>query len=63
MSITTLKLGGKDYVVIPRRRYEQLTRAEQDIKDAQLARKVVGDIRAGRMKTIPLEEARKGWGV
>jgi hypothetical protein len=63
MSITTLKLDGKDYVVIPKRRYEQLTRAEQDKKDAALARRVMGDIRAGKMKTIPLEEARQGWGV
>ena len=63
MSVTTMKLDGKEYVVIPKRRYEQLTRAEQDKKDAALVRKVMGDIRAGRTKTIPLEEARKAWGV
>lgn len=63
MNVTTMKLNGKEYVVIPKRRYEQLTRAVQDKKDARLARKVMADIRAGRTKTIPLEEARKAWGV
>jgi hypothetical protein len=63
MNVTTVKLNGKEYVVVPKRRYEQLTRAEQDKKDAQLARKLMGNTRAGRTRTIPLEEARKAWGV
>jgi PHD/YefM family antitoxin component YafN of YafNO toxin-antitoxin module len=63
MNVTTMKLNGKEYVVIPKRRYEQLTRAERDKKDTALVRKVMGDIRAGRTRTIPLEEARKAWGV
>lgn len=39
MSISTFKIGRREYVVVPRKRYEQLTRAEQDRKDAEIAHK------------------------
>jgi hypothetical protein len=63
MSVATLKLNGKEYVVVSRRRYEQLTRAEQDRRDAAIAEKATAAYRAGKLKTIPLEEARRKWGV
>ena len=39
MSLTTFKIGKKEFVVLPRRRFDQLTRAERDQKGAEIARK------------------------
>jgi hypothetical protein len=63
MSLTTFKIGKKEFVVLPRRRYDQLTRAEEDQRDAEVARKGREAFLAGKMKTVTLEEARKKWGV
>ncbi len=63
MSLTTFKIGRKEFVVLPRRRYEQLTRAEQDQKDAEVARKGREAYLSEKMKTISLDEARRKWGV
>jgi len=50
-------------VLVSRRRYQQLTRAERDQRDAEIARKGSEAYRSGKMKTVSLEEARKKWGV
>jgi hypothetical protein len=63
MSVTTFKIGKKEFVIVPRRRYDQLTRAEQDQRDAEIARKGREAFLSGKMKTISHEEARKKWGV
>lgn len=63
MPLASFKVGKKEFVVIPRRRYEQLTRAEQDQKDAEIARKGVEAIESGKAKPIPLDQARRRWGV
>ncbi len=63
MALTTFKIGKKEFVVLPRRRYEQLTRAEQDNRDAEIARKGREAFQAGTLKTVTLEDARKKWGV
>lgn len=63
MSVASFKIGRKEYVVVPRKRYEQLTRAEQDMLDARIAEKANAAYRAGKLKTIPLETARRRWGV
>jgi hypothetical protein len=63
MSGATFKIGKKEFVVLPRRRYEQLTRAEQDRRDAMIAQKGLEDWLSGKVKAIPLAEARKKWGV
>ena len=63
MSLTTLKIGKKEFVVIPRKRYDQLSRVEEDQRDAEIARQGREAFLAGNMKTIPLEEARRKWGV
>jgi hypothetical protein len=63
MSVATFKIGKKEFVVLPKRRYEQLTRAEQDQKDAEIVQKAREDYEAGKLKTIPLAEARRRWGV
>jgi len=63
MALTTFKIGKKEFVVLPKRRYEQLTRAEQDQKDAEIGRKGREAYLNGKIKAIPLEEARRKWGV
>ena len=63
MTVSTMKIGKKEFVLVPRRRYEQLTRAERDRKDAEIARKGREAYLAGKIRSIPLTEARKKWGV
>jgi hypothetical protein len=63
MAVTTFKVGKSEFVIVPRRRYEQLTRAEQDQKDAEIARKGMEAYRSGKVKAISLEQARRKWGV
>lgn len=63
MPLATFKIGKKEFVVVPRRRFDQLTRSEQDRKDAEIARKGMEDYLSGKVKAIPLEKARKRWGV
>jgi PHD/YefM family antitoxin component YafN of YafNO toxin-antitoxin module len=61
--VCTLKLGRKEYVIIPRKRYEQLTRAEQDPRDAEIARKGRAAFEAGKMKTISHAELKRRLGL
>ena len=63
MSLSTFKIGKKEFVVIPRRRYDQLTRAEQDIKDAEIARKGREAFESGKVKTISHEELKRKLGL
>jgi len=63
MAVTTFKVGKKEFVIVPRGRYEQLTRAEQDQRDAEVAAKGRANFLAGKMKTVTLEKARKKWGI
>ena len=63
MSIATFKIGKKEFVVVPRRRYDQLTRAEQDRKDAEIARKGRETFLAGKVKTIPHAELKRKLGL
>jgi hypothetical protein len=63
MSVATFKIGGKEYVVVPRSRYEQLTRAEQDQRDAEIARKARRAYEAGKMKTITHEQLKRRLGL
>lgn len=63
MATATFKIGKKEFVIIPRRRYEQLTQAEQDQKDAEIARKGLEAYHTGKIKPISLEQARRKWGV
>lgn len=63
MSLTTFKIGQKEFVVLPRRRYDQLTRVEQDRKDAEIARKGREAFLAGKLKTISHEEFKRKLGL
>jgi hypothetical protein len=62
MSLSTLKLGGREYVVVPRRQYERLTAREQDRRDAARARKAMAQFRAGKLKTISHEQVKRRLG-
>ena len=63
MALATFKIGRQEFVVVPKKRYEQLTRLEQDERDAEIARRGQKAILGGKLKTVPLELARKKWGV
>jgi len=63
MNLATLKLSGKDYVVLPRKRYEQLAAVEEDQRDAAQARKLLARYRAGRLKTISHDKVKKKLGI
>lgn len=63
MSVATFKIGKREFVVVPRRRYEQLTRAEQDRKDAEIARKGREAFLAGKLKTISHEQLKRKLGL
>jgi hypothetical protein len=63
MALTTFKIGKKEFVVLPRRRFDQLTRAEQDQKDAEIARKGREEWLSGKLKTISHAELRRKLGL
>ncbi len=63
MSLTTFKIGKKEFVVIPRKRYDQLSRVEQDQRDAEVARKGREAFLAGKMKTITHDELKRKLGL
>jgi PHD/YefM family antitoxin component YafN of YafNO toxin-antitoxin module len=63
MPTTTFKIGKREFVIIPRRRYEQLTQAEQDQKDAEIARKGMEAYRSGKVKTITHEQLKRKLGL
>jgi hypothetical protein len=63
MALATFKIGKKELVILPRRRYVQLTRAEQDERDAEIARKGREAYLAGKMKTITLEKMKRKLGL
>ena len=63
MSVATFKIGRKEYVVIPRKRYEQLTQAEQDQMDAEVARKGREAYLAGKTKTVTHEQLKRKLGL
>jgi PHD/YefM family antitoxin component YafN of YafNO toxin-antitoxin module len=62
MSLASFKIGKKEFVVIPRKRYEQLSRAEEDQRDAEIARKARKTFLSGKMKTITHDEVKRKLG-
>jgi len=63
MAVTAFKIGRREYVIVPRARYEQLTRAEADQKDAAIARKGRKEFLAGKAKTITHEQLKRKLGL
>ena len=63
MSVATFKIGKKEFVVVPKRRYEQMSRAEQDQKDSEMVRKAREQWQAGKLKTITHEELKLKLGL
>jgi hypothetical protein len=63
MSVTTFRIGKKEFVVIPRKRYDELSRAEEDRLDAEIARRGRKMFLAGKMKTISHDQMKKKLGL
>jgi len=63
MSVSTFKICRKEYVILPRKRYEQLTRVEQDAIDSEIARKGREAYVSGKMKTISHEQLKRRLGL
>ena len=63
MSVATLKLAGKEYVVKSRKRYEQLLRAEEDMIESRIAQEATEAYLAGKLKTISLEDVTRRLGM
>jgi hypothetical protein len=63
MTIALLVLGGKEYVVVPRKEYERLTQAEQDRRDGAKAMRALKRFRAGTLKTVSHEAVKKALGL
>lgn len=62
MAAQTLKLDGKQYVLIPKRDYDRM-RAELDRQARQDRGDVAEARRRGRERSVPLAEVRKRLGV
>jgi hypothetical protein len=62
MGVATLKLSGREYVVLPRKQYERLLAPEEDRRDAAQARKTLARFRAGKLKTISHERVKRELG-
>ena len=63
MGLTTFKIGNKEFVVLPRRRFDQLTRLEQDQKDAEIARKGREAYESGEVETVSHEALKRKLGL
>jgi hypothetical protein len=70
MAVQTLKLGGKEFVILPKREYERL--AAKGVKraapvrqdgDVPEAKRRLQAIARGRSKTIPLKRLRAELGL
>jgi len=63
MSLATFKIGKREFVVLPRKRYDQLTQAEEDQRDAEVAKKGRAAFVSGKMKPILHEEVKRKLGL
>ncbi len=63
MSLPTFKIGKKEFVVVPRKRYDQLTQAEQDHRDAEVVRQEREAFLAGKVKTITHKDLKRKLGL
>lgn len=59
MSPTSFKIGKQEFVVLPRKRYDQPTQAEEDQRDAEVAKKGRAAFVSGKMKTVLHEEVKR----
>jgi hypothetical protein len=59
VNLSTLKVRGREYVLVPLRQYERLTAAEADRRDAARAHKALSQFRAGKFKTLSHEEVKR----
>jgi hypothetical protein len=58
-----IKIGRRQYVLVPKKRYEQLTQEEQDKIDFEIADRAMKKYLAGKLKTITHEEMLRKVGM
>jgi hypothetical protein len=63
MSVTNLKVSGREYVLLPRKEYERLAADQQNRRAAFRARVALAKYRAGKLKTIPHETVKRILGM
>jgi hypothetical protein len=63
MDPTTFKIGKQGFVIVPRRRYEQLTRAEEAQRDAAIAKKGRASFLGGKVRTVSHEQLKRKLGL
>jgi hypothetical protein len=63
MSISTLTLGGREYVVLPRKQYEELTAVREERAMVARAEKALAQYRAGKLKTVSSAKVKKILGL
>lgn len=64
MSVTRFKVGGKEFVIVPRREYDRIAaRLAEDARDASRARKAMEKFRAGKLKTVPHKKVKQMLGL
>jgi hypothetical protein len=57
----TLRMDGKEYVLIPKAEFKQ--RWEQDILDARKAARATARLKAGKSKALPLSVVKRELGL
>jgi hypothetical protein len=63
MAVASLKLSGREYVVVPRKEYDRLAAAQEDRRSAARAAKALARLRSGKLKTISHAEVKRQLGI
>ena len=63
MSLTTLKLGGREYVLLSRREYELLAARAEDRRDGERVKRAMAKFRAGKVKTVSHAAVKRQLGL
>lgn len=58
----TLKIGGRQYAVVPLAEYRRLCDSADDADDATIARQRLGEIKSGKIEPIPHEVIERLYG-
>ena len=61
--VKTMKLSGREYVLLPRKRYEQLTAAEAERREIAHAHQALEKLRSGKLKTVPHQKVKRMFGM
>lgn len=68
MTVQTLKLAGRKYVLLPEREYRRLSKVEADVsaedrRDATVLRRRLAEMRRRGEKPVPYAQARREMGL